>query len=117
MEYFGINIKLIGVKNIIIDNKITTKLEKPAPMFEGKVACIKKFIDPEKKPLLGVGDSIYDLPMLKYCKIKIFINIVKNLKTTKKGVKMNLDERGRNPEEEELDELTEADLDDDIEKD
>jgi len=36
--------------------------------------CIKKFINPKVKPLLGVGDSINDLPMLEYCEIKAVID-------------------------------------------
>jgi phosphoserine phosphatase len=74
MKHFNIKAKVIGVRNIIIDNTFTAQLKKPLSMFEGKVECIKKFIDPEKNPLLGAGDSIYDLSMLEYCKIKVVID-------------------------------------------
>ena len=43
-------------------------------MFEGKIECIKKFIDKDIPPLLGVGDSINDLPMLEYCNIKVIVD-------------------------------------------
>ena len=74
VKYFNIQAKVIGVKNTIIDNTFTAQLEKPLSMFEGKVECIKKFIDPKKSPLLGAGDSIYDLPMLEYCKTKVVVD-------------------------------------------
>ncbi len=74
MKHFNIKAKVIGVKSIIIDNKFTVQLEKPLSMFKGKVECIKKFIDSEKNPLLGVGDNVYDLPMLEYCKIKAVVD-------------------------------------------
>ncbi len=63
-----------SVRNIVVNNKFTDQLEKPLSMFEGKVECIKKFIDPKKKPLLGVGDSIYDLSMLEYCSLKVVVD-------------------------------------------
>jgi len=74
MKHFNIRANVIGVRNIIVDSKFTTQLEKPLSMFEKKIECIKKFIDPKKNPLLGVGDSMYDLPMLEYCKIKVVVD-------------------------------------------
>ncbi|MBI1866414.1 MAG: HAD-IB family phosphatase [Candidatus Staskawiczbacteria bacterium] len=74
IKRFDIKTKVIGVRNTMIDGKFTAELEKPLSMFEGKVECIKKFIDPEKKPLFGAGDSIYDLAMLEYCKIKVVVD-------------------------------------------
>ncbi|MBU4274284.1 HAD-IB family phosphatase [Patescibacteria group bacterium] len=74
MKHFNIKANLIGVRNTIIDGKITAEPENPLPMFEGKVECIKKFIDKEKRPLLGVGDSINDLPMMEHCEIKAVID-------------------------------------------
>jgi HAD superfamily phosphoserine phosphatase-like hydrolase len=74
MKHFDINANLIGTRNIVVNKEITSKIEQPMPMFEGKVDCIKKFIDSEKNPLLGVGDSINDLSMLEYCKIKVVVD-------------------------------------------
>jgi phosphoserine phosphatase len=74
MKHFRISGELIGVKNITRDGVITAELEAPMPVVEGKVACIKKFIDEKIKPILGVGDSMNDLPMLEYSDIKIVVN-------------------------------------------
>jgi HAD superfamily phosphoserine phosphatase-like hydrolase len=64
VRYYKIDCKVIGVK----------ENEELLPMFEGKVDCIKKFINPNQKPLLAVGDSENDFAMLEYSKIKAVIN-------------------------------------------
>jgi HAD superfamily phosphoserine phosphatase-like hydrolase len=74
MKYFGIKSELIGVKNIVKDGVMTAELETPMPVVEGKVACIKKFINEKIKPILGAGDSMNDLPMLEYSDIKVVVN-------------------------------------------
>jgi|SRR3989344_3303988 len=74
MKHFNIDANLIGIRNIIVDGIITSELEKPLSIYEGKVDCIKKFVDQNKKPLLGVGDNINDLAMLEYCEIKVVID-------------------------------------------
>lgn len=74
MEHFNIKANLIGTRNPIVGSKFIAELEKPTPMFEGKVDCIKKFISPEKQPLLGVGDSVNDLFMLEYCNMKVVVD-------------------------------------------
>ena len=74
MENFDIKANLIGVKNIIIDGKITDGIKKPMPMFEGKIDCIKKYISDGKKPILGIGDSNNDLAMIEYSEIKIVVD-------------------------------------------
>jgi len=74
MKHFNIEANLIGVRNVIVDGKITDELEEPLSMFEEKVDCIKKYISRDKKPLLGVGDSMNDLPMLEYCEIKVVVD-------------------------------------------
>ncbi len=75
MTHFNIEANLIGIRNIIVDGKITPELEKPLPIIEGKVECIKKFISQNERPLLGVGDSINDLPMLEYCNVKAVVSL------------------------------------------
>jgi HAD superfamily phosphoserine phosphatase-like hydrolase len=72
LNCFKIDANLIGVRNVVVDGKFTADLESPTPITAGKVECIKKFID--KMPLIGVGDSINDLPMLEYCKIKVVVD-------------------------------------------
>ncbi len=74
MKNFNIKANLIGVKNIIIDGKITDGIEEPIPMFEGKVDCIRKYIGDGKKPLLGIGDSNNDLAMIEYSEIKVVVD-------------------------------------------
>jgi HAD superfamily phosphoserine phosphatase-like hydrolase len=74
MKHFGVSAELIGVNNIIKDGVITAELERPMPVVEGKVDCIKKFISAETKPILGAGDSMNDLPMLEYSDIKVVVN-------------------------------------------
>ena len=74
MEHFGIEANLIGVHNSTINGEITTRIENPMPMFDGKVECIKKFIHSGQKPLFGIGDSFNDLEMLEYCDIKAVID-------------------------------------------
>ncbi len=74
MKHFNIEANLIGVRNIIVDGKITDELEKPLSIYEGKIDCIKKYISQDKKPLISVGDSINDLPMLECCEIKVVVD-------------------------------------------
>lgn len=74
MKNFGIKAKLIGVRNVIHEGKVTAEIEKPMPIIEDKVNCIKKFIHPIRQPLVGVGDSMNDLPMLEYSQIKAVVD-------------------------------------------
>jgi phosphoserine phosphatase len=74
LKHFDIEANLIGVRNIVIEGKTTSELKKPLSIIGGKVGCIKKFINKERKPLLGAGDSINDLPMLEYCEIKAVVD-------------------------------------------
>ena len=69
MKKLGIDGNLIGIDILMSEGKFTGDIKKPTPMFDGKVECIKKFINQNKKPLLGIGDSINDLQMLEYCDI------------------------------------------------
>lgn len=74
MKHFNLDANIMGVRNVIANDIFTPQLEKPLPMFEGKVECIKKFVHQKEKPLLGVGDSINDLPMLEYSQIKVVVD-------------------------------------------
>ena len=74
MKHFGIMANLIGVRHVIKDGSITSELEYPLSVMGGKVDCIKLFIDPTVRPLIGVGDSGNDLPMLEYSIIKAVVN-------------------------------------------
>lgn len=74
MKHFGIDAELIGIRQKIADGVITPELEAPLSVMGGKVDCIKLFIDPTRRPVLGVGDSMNDGPMLEYCDLKAVVN-------------------------------------------
>jgi len=74
IKYFGIEANVIGIRNALAGNKITQELQKPLSMFGEKIDCIKKFIDQNKKPIFGIGDSMNDLQMLEYCEVKAAID-------------------------------------------
>ena len=73
MKHFGVEGELIGMRNRIENGVYTSELEEPFSMFEGKVECIKKFIDAKTPPLLATGDSMNDLPMLEEAHVKVVI--------------------------------------------
>jgi HAD superfamily phosphoserine phosphatase-like hydrolase len=66
--------QIIGIRNVIKDGILTPLLEEPMSVLTGKPACIKKFIDPNRAPLVGVGDSMNDLPMLETASIKVIVD-------------------------------------------
>jgi phosphoserine phosphatase len=53
---------------------ISKEIDGPQPIVEGKVDCIKTFVDARNRPLVGVGDSIYDLPMLEYATVRAVVD-------------------------------------------
>ena len=64
----------LGVRNAEDNGVFADATEEPAPIIEGKVDCIKKYISADKKPILAVGDSMNDLPMLEYSEIKVVVD-------------------------------------------
>lgn len=80
LAYFGLYPECIGVQNILRDGVITEALRRPLSIFEGKVDCIKRYIHPRAlstpptPPLFGVGDSINDLPMLEYSRLRAVVD-------------------------------------------
>lgn len=74
MKQFGIQGKAIGVKNKMKGGVLTAGLEKPVPIVEGKIECIRAFIDPIHRPILAAGDSAHDLPMLEYADVKAVVD-------------------------------------------
>lgn len=74
LKHFKLQAGLIGIRNVIVKDTITASLEYPTSILEGKVECIKKYIQPADRPLLAVGDSLNDLPMLDYSEIKIVVD-------------------------------------------
>ncbi len=61
----------IGIETRSKGGIFTDQLVLPTPTYAGKPRCIQKFIDKNYRPILGVGDSNNDLPMLKYSLIKV----------------------------------------------
>jgi phosphoserine phosphatase len=74
LEHFGIGGDLIGVKGVVTDGVITRELESPMPIIEGKVECMRKYIDQSQAPLLVIDDSTTGLPILETADIKVVVN-------------------------------------------
>jgi phosphoserine phosphatase len=74
MKRFDIPGNLIALRNRIDHNVISKEIDEPQPIVEGKVDCIKTFVDARNRPLVGVGDSIYDLPMLEYATVRAVVD-------------------------------------------
>jgi HAD superfamily phosphoserine phosphatase-like hydrolase len=67
LAHYGIRAAgIIGVRNVVRAGVITDQLEEPLSIYEGKVARIKVEISPLVRPLIAVGDSMNDAPMLWY---------------------------------------------------
>jgi phosphoserine phosphatase len=74
MRRFRIPGNLIALRSRIDKMVLSKELDKPQSIREGKVECIKTFVDPDRRPLFGIGDSIYDLPMLEYANIRAVVD-------------------------------------------
>lgn len=85
MKHFGLKAELIGIRQKINNGIVTAELERPLSILGGKVDCIKLFIDPNQKPLLGAGDSNNDLPMLEYSELKAVVDRGNSLATKAKS--------------------------------
>jgi len=85
MQRFGLSGQLIGLRPRLRGNVLSDEIETPYSIAEGKVECIKAFIDPERRPLLGVGDSMHDVPMLDYCEIGAVVDLNKVVVDTARG--------------------------------
>jgi phosphoserine phosphatase len=66
MRRFGLAGHLIALRHRLDKEVLTQALDEPHSIAQGKVDCIKRFIDATRRPLLAVGDSVYDLPMVEY---------------------------------------------------
>jgi phosphoserine phosphatase len=74
MNYFKIPGKLIGLRNKMVSDVLQSEVEKPYSIAEGKVECVKTYIDPTQRPLLGIGDTMNDFPMIEYATIHAVID-------------------------------------------
>jgi phosphoserine phosphatase len=69
MARFGISGNLIALRHQMTDDVLSPVLDEPHSIAQGKVDCIRKFIDARRRPLFAVGDSVYDLPMVEYSEL------------------------------------------------
>lgn len=75
LKFWGFpEVTCIGVRNKEVEGIFSDVVEEPAPIIDGKVDCIKKFISENEHPILAVGDSMNDLPMLEYSGIRVVVN-------------------------------------------
>jgi phosphoserine phosphatase len=73
MQRFALPGRLIALRHRIVDGVLSRTLVAPHSIQEGKVDCIKTFIDGKERPLFAVGDSVYDLPMLEYARLRAVV--------------------------------------------
>src|ERR1700722_5506610 len=66
MRRFGLAGHLIALRHRLDNEVLTQTLDQPHSIAQGKVDCIKRYIDGTRRPLFAVGDSVYDLPMIEY---------------------------------------------------
>ncbi|MBI2612633.1 haloacid dehalogenase-like hydrolase [Candidatus Kaiserbacteria bacterium] len=74
MKHFGIEGELIGVRSKLKGSVFTQELEEPRPIIEGKVACMRKYIDADRAPLLVADDSTTGLPLLETAEVKVVVD-------------------------------------------
>jgi phosphoserine phosphatase len=66
MRRFGLAGHLIALRHRLDNGVLTHALDQPHSIAQGKVDCIRRFVDATRRPLFAVGDSVYDLPMVEY---------------------------------------------------
>src|SRR5262249_22142563 len=69
MARFGLSATLIALRNRRDGAVLPGEVAKPCSIAQGKVDCIRAFISADTRPLLAVGDSVHDLPMIEYAEI------------------------------------------------
>jgi phosphoserine phosphatase len=74
MKHFGLPGEVIALRSKLDDGVISTDVEAPYSVGEGKVDCIKMFIHAGHRPLVAVGDSMHDVPMLEYAHIRAVVD-------------------------------------------
>jgi phosphoserine phosphatase len=71
---FGLRGRLIALRSRMDGAVISLDVDPPCPIEEGKIDCIRTFIDDRNRPLFAVGDSIHDLPMIAYADIHAVVD-------------------------------------------
>jgi phosphoserine phosphatase len=73
MQRFSVPGNLIALRHRIVDGLLSRTLVAPHSIAEGKVDCVKTFIDGKMRPLFAVGDSVFDIPMLEYATLRAVV--------------------------------------------
>lgn len=73
MQRFGLLGNLIALRHRIDNELLSHAIDEPHSIAEGKVDCIKTFIDRNRRPLFAVGDSVFDLPMVEYADLHAIV--------------------------------------------
>src|ERR1019366_2688721 len=63
MRRFGLTGNLIAMRHRLDHEVLTPTLDEPHSIAEGKVDCIKRYIDGSRRPLFAVGGNVFDLPL------------------------------------------------------
>lgn len=67
LRYYALPVTAcLGIQLLEREGVFLNELIEPMPVEDGKIICIQKYIHPETRPLLGVGDSMNDFGMLMY---------------------------------------------------
>ncbi len=74
LQYYNIPGTCIGMRLEKDGDILTDTIIEPLSTLEGKVLCIQKYIDPIQRPILGIGDSMNDFPMINYSHIKVVVD-------------------------------------------
>jgi phosphoserine phosphatase len=69
MRRFGLSGNLIALRHRLDNEMLSHALDEPHSIAQGKVDCIRAFIDGSQRPLFAVSDSIHDLPMVDYAEL------------------------------------------------
>jgi phosphoserine phosphatase len=79
MQRFDLPGNLIGLRNKLDEGIISTEVDAPYSISEGKVDCIRALIDDCSRPVFAIGDSIHDLPMIAYADIPAVVDCTEKL--------------------------------------
>jgi phosphoserine phosphatase len=74
MKRFGIPGRVIALRHKMDGEILSHELDAPHSIAEGKVDCIKTLIHSGRRPLLGIGDSVHDLPMIAYAELSAVVD-------------------------------------------
>ncbi|MDB5188485.1 MAG: haloacid dehalogenase [Candidatus Nomurabacteria bacterium] len=74
LSHYNIPGNCIGMRLQNLGHVFSDVVVEPLSTLEGKVTCIQRYIHPAQQPILGIGDSMNDFPMLDYSHIKVVVN-------------------------------------------